>query len=343
MKIAVTIGRFQPFHQGHEHLLKTALAENDYLIVVLGSSNRHRSVKNPFSVAERKGMILDWVQDNRKSIPNGKNRIFFVESPDNLYKEWSWKSEIVRRVNDVLPDDTLSLKVRLYGHMKDDSSYYLNEFPEWEFRAVDNFHEIDATGIRECYFEDGIISSYYLPVSTEVFMREFKRSETYADLVEDWRFFKKEKRLFGGYPFPETLNFMCSDAVVVCKGHILLIKRKEAPGKNSWALPGGFKNKDETFEQAAIRELLEEANLRIPEKVLKGSIKDVKMFDDPRRSLGIPRVSMAYYIEVNTDPDGTLPDVRPASDAKDAKWVNLADALATNLFEDHLDIIRWFV
>lgn len=334
MNVSVVIGRFQPFHEGHLHLLSVALQESDKLIVVLGSANRSRSVKNPFTAAERKSMI-------RSVFREDQHRIAFVSSPDNLYKEWSWKSEIVRQVNDEIP--TLDAKVTLYGHFKDDSSYYLKEFPEWSLREVNNVSEIDATGIRETYFEDGIVSSYVIPSQIDAFLTGFKLSQEYRDLCEDWEFFKWEKKAFSDYPFHETLNFMCSDAVVVCQGHILLIQRKHAPGKNTWALPGGFKNANESFLDCAVRELVEETNLRIPEKVLRGSLKDTYMFDDPRRSFGITRVSMGYYFELKPNEKGFLPEVRPASDAYKAEWVGLSEALSMNLFEDHLDIIRMFV
>lgn len=43
---------------------------------------------------------------------------------------------------------------------------------------------------------------------------------------------------------------------------VLLVKRKFEPFKNTWALPGGFVDeRDETIEQAAARELLEETNV----------------------------------------------------------------------------------
>src|SRR6056297_131097 len=100
MKIGVIIGRFQPFHSGHAEILKTALKECEQVTIVLGSANRCRSIKNPFSVAERKAMIFEYVRDN---INDAVSRVNFVESPDNLYKEWTWKSEIVRRVNDASP------------------------------------------------------------------------------------------------------------------------------------------------------------------------------------------------------------------------------------------------
>ncbi|MDP9108408.1 MAG: adenylyltransferase/cytidyltransferase family protein, partial [Pseudomonadota bacterium] len=47
--LAVLIGRFQPFHNGHASLLAAALAAAPQVVVVLGSSFHARSAKNPFT------------------------------------------------------------------------------------------------------------------------------------------------------------------------------------------------------------------------------------------------------------------------------------------------------
>src|SRR6185312_17484078 len=46
--VAVLIGRFQPFHNGHAILLRRALETAPKVVVVLGSSFHARSSKNPF-------------------------------------------------------------------------------------------------------------------------------------------------------------------------------------------------------------------------------------------------------------------------------------------------------
>ena len=54
----VFIGRFQPFHIAHREVIDIALAQAEQVILVLGSAQDERSIKNPFSIAERQQMIL---------------------------------------------------------------------------------------------------------------------------------------------------------------------------------------------------------------------------------------------------------------------------------------------
>ena len=57
MKASVIIGRFQPIHNGHIHLLRKATEDCDLLVVVLGSAGRPADIKNPFTDHDRTGMI----------------------------------------------------------------------------------------------------------------------------------------------------------------------------------------------------------------------------------------------------------------------------------------------
>ena len=45
--------------------------------------------------------------------------------------------------------------------------------------------------------------------------------------------------------------------------HIVLVKRAISPGYGQWVIPGGFVDRGETLEEAAIRETREETNLRV--------------------------------------------------------------------------------
>ncbi len=57
--VAVVIGRFQPVHNAHLNLIRKGLEAADYLIIVLGSANSPRDIKNPWTVKERQAMIID--------------------------------------------------------------------------------------------------------------------------------------------------------------------------------------------------------------------------------------------------------------------------------------------
>ena len=57
--------------------------------------------------------------------------------------------------------------------------------------------------------------------------------------------------------------FVGVGAVVVQDGRVLLVRRRRAPLAGEWSLPGGAVELGETLEQAIVREVLEEAGLRV--------------------------------------------------------------------------------
>lgn len=76
-------------------------------------------------------------------------------------------------------------------------------------------------------------------------------------------------------PLPSVAAFVYND-----NGEILLIKRGVAPGKGKWALPSGFIEQNELPEEAVLRELREETNI-------KGSIhKLIGVYTEPTKLYG---------------------------------------------------------
>ncbi len=306
----IFIGRFQPVHYGHLYALKVAASRVKTLLVLIGSANQCRSIKNPWSYEERVNMI------RKQLFQQGVENVHFMPLNDYLYNDDRWINDVVVTANAFFGDNNITV----FGHEKEGNDY-LSWFPRWKFVSVPSGGNINATTIRAEMFEANDPS---MPKC----------------VIDDWNYFNNERELFKNYPFPDTLSFNCSDAVVVCLGHVLLIERKYAPGAGTWALPGGFRHQRETFFDAAIRELMEETNLRIPEKVLRKSVVQSKMFDDPRRSQGIPRNTYAYYFHIAPDADGLLPKANGTDDAKQAKWVMLDDVMNNYvLFDDHKAII----
>ena len=130
----------------------------------------------------------------------------------------------------------------------------------------------------------------------------------------------------------ESKIFLTVDTVVIRvtagKHFILLIKRKNAPFMNAWALPGGFVNENEDLEHAAIRELAEETGLEIQ------SATQLKAFGSPQRDPRHHTVSVAFLAFAQNDAV-----ISAADDAIDAKWFEIG-ALPTLAF-DHLEIIKF--
>ena len=88
------IGRFQPFHLGHLEALQFALSKVDKLWLGLGSSNKPMEKTNPFSVEERKQMILSSIDDSIKNkisifpIPDLDNHVKWIENIDTIVPDY---------------------------------------------------------------------------------------------------------------------------------------------------------------------------------------------------------------------------------------------------------------
>jgi 8-oxo-dGTP diphosphatase len=108
---------------------------------------------------------------------------------------------------------------------------------------------------------------------------------------------------------------------------VLLIERALDPFKGRWALPGGFVRVDETLDDAARRELREEAGLDdvfLEQLYTFGAVER-----DPRERV----VSVAYYALVRS----AAHETRAASDASDARWFRISNV--PKLAFDHGQIL----
>ena len=307
------IMRAQPLHSGHMELINNSIKNCDTLVIVIGSANSARTIKNPFTYQERKSQITQYL-----NLRGYENKTIIKPVNDYRYNDLAWVADVASMIDSIKSDKFD--KVVMFGHDKPGNNY-LKMFPQYEYMNFDAKFKGNATEIRKMWMEK---ESY-----------RFDKS-----VMDDYRYFENEKKLFSNYPFKETLNFSCSDTILECNGHVLLIERSRAPGAGTWALPGGFKNNNETFLQCAIRELIEETNVRVPEKVLIGSIVSSRLFDDPARGMGIPRNTMCYHIKIQPNNNGTLPEIRPDDDALNANWFPISVIMNEMvLFDDHKDII----
>jgi 8-oxo-dGTP diphosphatase len=136
------------------------------------------------------------------------------------------------------------------------------------------------------------------------------------------------------YEKPSVTVDMCISRYIDRRIEVLLIKRKNPPFRDNWAIPGGFVDidKSETLEEAAIRELEEET-----------SITGVKMrqlgtYGNPDRDPRMRIITVVYYAII---PNKKIPQVIPGSDAKDYMWADIRNLPELVAF-DHRDILTDF-
>ncbi len=109
---------------------------------------------------------------------------------------------------------------------------------------------------------------------------------------------------------------------------VLLIKRKVAPFKNSWALPGGLVLEYESLEEAVVRELHEETNVKV------NYLEQLYSFGKPDRDPRNRVVSITYFALVK--PENY--EIKADTDAEDVAWFTI-DKLPELAF-DHAHILE---
>ena len=101
--------------------------------------------------------------------------------------------------------------------------------------------------------------------------------------------------------------------------HVLLVRRGGEPYAGQLALPGGFVDIDENLEDAAYRELGEEAGVGRDDVILE----QLAAYGDPGRDPRFRTVTVAWLAL-----GANLPEPTAGSDAAEARWVPVAEALA---------------
>jgi bifunctional NMN adenylyltransferase/nudix hydrolase len=160
---------------------------------------------------------------------------------------------------------------------------------------------------------------------------------------EDRRWNQEFRAKWSGTPYPPI--FVTADAVVLHRGKILLIRRGGMPGRGRLALPGGYVEHSELIQDAAVRELIEEARPAnqggpLQPQFLKDCITGWRVFDDPKRSARGRVITTAYMFEL---PDHHNVEVIAGDDAGAADWHEIDRLDPAEFFEDHHHIIQEMV
>jgi len=119
----------------------------------------------------------------------------------------------------------------------------------------------------------------------------------------------------------------CAGAVVRdSAGRLLLIQRRQEPGRGRWSLPGGRVELGETAAAAAVREVREETGLEVVADAVLGRVERAG-------PAGVTYVIDDFTCTVR---GGTL---RPGDDAADARWVSAAEMSGLQLSDGLLEAL----
>jgi bifunctional NMN adenylyltransferase/nudix hydrolase len=335
-QVAVFLGRFQVFHLGHLQILRKGLEISDSVLVILGSSNKPRTPKDPFTATERQDMILANLDSSDIS------RVQFVCQEDSLYNDHLWLADLQNKVETQFPKASIAL----LGSIKKGESKHLELFPQWVPR-LSNATSLGASQIRPIIFDSNFEISTeqsrweqlkeFVPLGTFRFLLDFitDHPAVYQELVRETGYLRAYKDSWATAPY--TPIFVTVDAVVIRSGHVLVIRRGRQPGKNLLALPGGFLDAQEALVDACLRELREETRIQVPMDELKKCLGSPEVFSHPARSLRGRTITHAFPIDLGV---GCLPQVKADDDASEALWIPFADVYrrSNEFFEDHASI-----
>lgn len=112
---------------------------------------------------------------------------------------------------------------------------------------------------------------------------------------------------------------------------VLLIRRRQEPFKDRWALPGGFMDIDESLDAAAARELEEETGVR------DVYLEQLYTFGEPGRDPRGRVISVAYFALI----DAERQRIVAADDAADAAWYSVFHP--PKLAFDHSKVLEYAV
>ena len=141
-RVAVFIGRFQPYHNAHKEVVEKALQDFDYLIVLIGSSHLPRTRKNPWFWNERVQMVIECHSA-------AEHRLFISPVKDNPEDDKAWAATVHGVVMGLAPPGS---EITLVHGTRTEENPEQNKklFPKWKHRE----YEIGVHRSGESIIED---------------------------------------------------------------------------------------------------------------------------------------------------------------------------------------------
>lgn len=135
-------------------------------------------------------------------------------------------------------------------------------------------------------------------------------------------------------PKPNMPAHLGANAVITCKGKLLLEKRRDS---DTWGLVGGGVKKHETELQAIAREIYEELGLRISPK----QFRRLKVYGEPGRIAAYRdgsvwrMVIVVFGLELEN-----MPEMRISAESKELRFFSREELKDIEIVVTHKDIVE---
>ena len=359
-------GRFHVVTEAHREIALSMRRRARLRIVNMGSINRSRDLRNPFTYQERLAM---W----RGALTDDEREGFVFMGQEDRGNGKIWASEVQTKVDAVLNEHGILQigskhpRVMIIGHRKDASSSYLDDFPTYDLVEERNIGDnLSASAIRNEMFAlagTSVAEAWFetlrgrVPEGVHPVLRDFMDTAAYAGLAEEARLAGVREREWAvrttpeGAGLPHAVVFNVSMAFVTQGNSVLLQRRRSYPGKDLWTLPGGFIGQHERVLDAAVRHTVASTRIDVSETMLRNALVDDFYEDDPWRSSWGRTIAFVHAFELKPVPVGRTADERRRSMAlpslkgggrEDLGWFTFDQAaqMRDQMFEDGAIVIE---
>jgi cytidyltransferase-like protein len=240
----IFIGRFQPFHKGHEAIINEIIDRGYEPVVIIGSAQESGTEKNPYSAEVRRDQVL-------KVFPNVK-----AYALEDRVEDEDWVRDILRNIS-YLPGDNLC-KFFYYNKPEDRNSEGVHYIPacfgeENCIELTDKKFNISATQIRHAldHLHDSTIETIYGTTKENKFLK----------IKEDQGYYYAERLGV------DSVAFILYDTARDLYG--LINEYKPPIDRFMVTAFGGSLDSDKHMDYIVQQEVLEEAGYKV-------SLKDIK-------------------------------------------------------------------
>ncbi|BAV81198.1 NMN adenylyl transferase [Vibrio phage VCPH] len=331
---AFVICRLQGLHKGHLYLLETAANNSERLTVIIGSSNKSKAIKNPWTAAERYQMT--YVAMLQHGIDMEK--VDFVGLPDYDYNDDIWENELHAIIKERVQD---TFQPVIFTSAKGGDDQLRHAWArDMQVANIGNPPEevaFSATDVRKAILQgdtDFLAKACTEHVVGDLLLETGAGYEGTQALKRKRVHQMNDASIWKGTPYA-VIKCATDNVVVDATGeNVLLVRRGEnSPGAGLWALPGGHLEPDLDELQNALKELNEEANLVVKPEFC---IAQARFTDPDRCEIGrMTSTAFAFMI------DQVKPEVysQPGEDTDMAKWFPVADVANLDMYDDHFGML----